>query len=39
MRKHKKFIKSVEEESKKKKRRTHLGTIRKIYANAHPRNK
>ena len=39
IRKHEKFIKSAEEESKKKKRRTHLGTIRKIYANAHPRNK
>ena len=39
IRKHEKFIKSAEEESKKRKRRTHLGTIRKIYANEHPKNK
>ena len=39
IRKTKKDMDAALAESKKKKRRTHLGTIRKIYANEHPRNK
>ena len=39
LRKTKKFEEAASAESKKKDRRTHLGTIRKIYANEHPRNK
>ena len=39
LRKTKKFEEAASAESKKKDRRTHLGTIRKIYANEHPSNK
>ena len=39
IRKTEKWDKQVAAESERKNRRTHLGTIRKIYANAHPRNK
>ena len=39
IRKTKKDMDAALAESKKKKRRTHLGTIRKIYANEHPKYK